>query len=369
MSTSVSPKYTSTNPTNNIPDSADVVVVGAGMAGLYCAYKILEQDPAKSVVVVDRLNRTGGRLDSDLIRIIGEDGQPSLVREEEGGMRFTEDMTELYALFDELGLRSQIVPFPMGPPVGKPNLENYYFRGRHFSKQYASDNPSIWSELYTLEPAEQNKQPGTILTDLYKRLLKHNAQLVENKYGAHDANVLINQKPFKEVTALQTPEYWQFMRLNFVWEGTPLYKWTAWGLFSQMGLSDECIAMLTHTLGFEGPIISLMNAGEAFQLLEDFPATPEFHTFRFGFSTLPNALVGRIENQAGQIYVGTNVDCITRVGNGDYQLSLTVVPEGSYDSATPHGPGTSHLISAPKVILAVARNAMEILSIMTVKVI
>ncbi len=61
---------------SEIPKSADVVIVGAGVAGLYCAYRLLTDARAKGedldVVVVERLNRTGGRLDTDLIKILGE---------------------------------------------------------------------------------------------------------------------------------------------------------------------------------------------------------------------------------------------------------------------------------------------------------
>ena len=91
-----------------IPDQIDVLVVGAGMSGLYATWRILEDNP--NVLIFEKSHRTGGRLDSDLIHF--ESGQT--VKEEEGGMRFTFDtMDDLMSLFLILGIDDQIVPFPM----------------------------------------------------------------------------------------------------------------------------------------------------------------------------------------------------------------------------------------------------------------
>ena len=82
----------------------DVAIIGAGVSGLYCAHQLLKQNPGQTIAIVERLNRTGGRLDSDLVDIAGG----GTVREEEGGMRFNYDMDELMRLFNELGLLSLI---------------------------------------------------------------------------------------------------------------------------------------------------------------------------------------------------------------------------------------------------------------------
>ena len=119
--------------------------------------------------------------------------------------------------------------------------------------------------------------------------------------------------------------------------------------------------MLSHAIGFEGPYLSLMSAGEAFQLLEDFPANPNFFTFRRGYSTLPNKLVEKLnatDNFLG-IFLSTNVDQIVKDGAG-YKLNVTVAPEKH--SSNPWVPGgVKKSISAPQVILAVARKALETL--------
>ena len=70
---------------STLTKNTDILIVGAGVAGLYTAYRLLEQNSKKKVVILDRLNRTGGRLDSDLVAIKDPyDDKDSIVKEEEG---------------------------------------------------------------------------------------------------------------------------------------------------------------------------------------------------------------------------------------------------------------------------------------------
>lgn len=107
----------------------DIAIIGAGISGLYCAYRLItsKKFEKKKIAIYERLNRTGGRLQSDLIPIVGDHDVNSkktaadyfelievgTVKEEQGGMRFNYGMEELMALNAKLGLCDQIVPFPM----------------------------------------------------------------------------------------------------------------------------------------------------------------------------------------------------------------------------------------------------------------
>jgi phytoene dehydrogenase-like protein len=318
----------------SIPQSADLLIVGAGIAGLYCAWRYLEKNPGHRVVIVERLNRTGGRLQTDLVKLNAADGRSVVVRDEEGGMRFNYDMAELMALFHTLKLCDQIVPFPMSG-----NNNRYLFRGRGFTHEHATQHPEVWSELFRLTPEEQNQQPVSLLGEAYHRVLQAN--------GA-------------EPPEHPTPEFWQKLRIEYKWKGTPLRCWQLWGLLRDMGHSEECCAMLAQTLGFEGPFWSTMNAGEAFQLMEDFPQNPIYYTFEEGYGTLTNALVQRVERMQGQIFVSTNVDALVEHEGGGFEAQLTLAPEYAAASATTPG-GTRATIHAPRVILAVARRSLETL--------
>lgn len=308
-----------------IPDKADVVIVGAGMSGLYIAWRLLQQENPPSVVILDRNNRTGGRLQSDVI-----DFPDHLkVKEEEGGMRFTFYlMDDLMALLSTLEIDDQIVPFPMAVD-GNNRL---FYRGRGFNnEQAAKDDYAIWSDLYDLGPNAKGKRPGDIVDDVFNLILNESPPEVAQRLAKIDAE------------QGKTPEYWQIFRLDCSWNGVALKDWTLWGLFDAMGYSNEAVTMLYRALGFNGTFLSDMNAGEAFQLLEDFPPNPGFKTLAEGFSTLPNALVKQVG--LDRIKLDTLVDSVARTSGG-------------YD-VTYGRDGQRGRIVAGKVVLALPRLALE----------
>ncbi|NUO03237.1 MAG: NAD(P)/FAD-dependent oxidoreductase, partial [Saprospiraceae bacterium] len=208
-----------------VPSKTDFLIIGAGVSGLYAAWRLLRQDKKRNITIIERLNRTGGRLDSDLVSIPDPyDPQSVLVKEEEGGMRFEHNMESLMALFNALRLCDDAVYFPM-------TTNRLAFRGHSFTAaESAEANNAIWGELYDLEPAEQNQSPGEILNVVYNRILKAN--------GVATA------------PSAPTPEFWQRFRLDFKWEGVPLNQWQLGGLLRAMGYSEECITMITETSGF-----------------------------------------------------------------------------------------------------------------------
>jgi hypothetical protein len=313
------------------PEQADVAIVGAGVAGLYCAWRLLLQDPARSVVVIDRLPRVGGRLDTDLVRLRGLDrfdddgtlipGETVVVKEEEGGMRFNSAMPELLSLIDALGLWDEIVPFGMGDDE---NL--FHVRGRSFTAgESKKNNDAIWSTLYDLRPAERNKSPGEIIMAVYHDLVLANGDLPPEK---------------------PTPEYWQQFRLDFRFQGRGLNQWGLWSLLRAMGLSDECITMLADTTGFQGPFLGPSSAGCALQILEDFPLDPRFFALRYGFGSLPQALRGQIERLGGVVRLSTGAEAVERMAEGGFSLRLG-------------GPGGAGTLVAGKVILALSPFALR----------
>ncbi|HEY0097226.1 MAG TPA: FAD-dependent oxidoreductase, partial [Archangium sp.] len=252
------------------------------------------------MVVLERLNRPGGRLQTDLVELNARDGTTVTVRDEEGGMRFNYSMTELMALFNALDLCGEIVPFPMSG-----NNNRYLFRGHAFTYGEALANPQVWSGLFRLSPEEQNRQPVNLLGEAYHRVLRAN----DMDPGEHP-----------------TPEFWQKLRIQATWNGTPLYRWQMWGLLRDMGYTEECCFMLAQTMGFEGPFWSTMNAGEAFQLMEDFPANPQYFTFEKGFSTLIDAVVQRIGKLNGRIFLSTSVDALVEREGGGFEAQITRAP-------------------------------------------
>ncbi len=277
----------------------NIIIVGAGVSGLYCAWR-LKKDPKHrdaNIVILEKLDRTGGRLQTDLVKIKGlsTNGQSEVqeVREEEGGMRFNQSMKELLTLIGELDLCHQLVSFPMGDENNR-----FCFRGESFTvADSMADNNAIWSALYNLTDAEQGMSPVDIVTAVYHAILAEN-------------NVTAPENP--------TPEFWQSFRLDCTYKGIPLNEWGLWSLLRDFGLSQEAITMLGHAVGFVGPFESLVNAGEAYQILEDFPKNPQFYSFNDGYSVLPNTLADQNRAMGVEIKLNTAVTSLQPTSNEDW---------------------------------------------------
>ncbi|WP_375585844.1 flavin monoamine oxidase family protein [Cyclobacterium xiamenense] len=329
---------------HQVPKTAPVVIVGAGMAGLYTAWRLINEKgySPDEVVILEKLNRTGGRLDSDLIKFEG-----ATVKEEEGGMRFTFDsMDNLMALFmtlptaNEQGephpaqelIARQIVPFPM-QSGGNNKL---YFRGVPFKQ---SEAKSTWPQLYNLTDQEIALSPSEIINSVYNQILAANPDFTAKYPTAEDR---------------KGPDYWQDFRIACQWEGVIMKDWSLWNLFADMGYSNEAITMVYQSSGFNGTFLSQMNGGVAYQLLKEFPADPQFRTLSEGFSTLPNALAAQIGKNS--IFLNTTVTRMNQSGEEGYVLDYTI--SNGRDEQEKKGQ-----IHGAKVILALPRLALETLFI------
>jgi monoamine oxidase len=296
--------------------NSDVLIVGAGMGGLYSAWRLLQANPRRRIRILERLPRTGGRLETDHVMINGVS-----VKTEEGGMRFLTTHVELVALLKELGLWNQVIDFPMGD-----NNNLFYLRGKRFTRGEATKDPGIWSRIYALNAMETGKQPGDILTGLLTAVLEENG---------------VNTKTWPA-----TPDAWTTLRATYTWRGIPLYKWGFWALLTDYGLSADGIEMLYKSSGFIAPFDQEVNAGCALQLLVDF-VDPSFHTLASGYETLPNALAERVRSAGAEILLEHEVVGLDRQAGGGW--TVTAREPG----------GTTRTFEARDLIMAVTQLAFQ----------
>ena len=295
---------------------ADVVVAGAGIAGLYSAWRLLQQDPSRKLHVLEILPRTGGRLETDVVDIGGV-----TVKTEEGGMRFTSSHHELIALLEELGLGKQAVPFPMGDDNNR-----FYLRGRRFTVGDARRDPAIWSRLYRLNESARGKQPADVLAGVLDAILEENG--LDPDYWD------------------PTCEDWTRFRTEYTYRGVPTCRWGIWALLADYGLTEDCLEMLYQASGLIVPYDRQINAGSAFQLLADF-INPELQTLRLGFEQLPEALGASCLDAGAAIHLQTAVRGIDRLSDG--RLLVTARRE----------PGTTQSFICPTLILALPQLALR----------
>jgi monoamine oxidase len=119
----------------NAVSSPHIAIVGAGLAGLTCGYRLKQAGiPA---TIYEATGHVGGRCHT--IRNVFDQGQIA----EMGGELIDTDHTDIIQLAQELGLQlDDLQQFDTG------TVENYFFRGHHYtSAQAIADIQQIWPQL------------------------------------------------------------------------------------------------------------------------------------------------------------------------------------------------------------------------------
>uniref|UniRef100_A0A6C0F4Z1 Amine oxidase domain-containing protein n=1 Tax=viral metagenome TaxID=1070528 RepID=A0A6C0F4Z1_9ZZZZ len=86
-----------------MPFTKDVIIVGGGISGLYTAYRICNQFPDKTVLLLESSDELGGRIRTQYEKEF---------QVEKGAARFSESHRRLLGLLDILGLSEDKIPIP-----------------------------------------------------------------------------------------------------------------------------------------------------------------------------------------------------------------------------------------------------------------
>ena len=366
---------------NHIPSQCrnseyDLAIVGGGISGLYCALKLLEQPDSlkeldiKNIIILEKSYRWGGRLDTDIIPI----GNDDVVEIEEGAMRFTypdktdpkskSNMPRVADLIKDLQMEDQVVPFFMEPQdlSGRKALPNNcntcYFNGRFFTEWYATQNPTVWQEIFNLEGDEGGMSADSIATDIYNKVLQHNSRKLLNKFP-ETAQVILDQKDTDLLQEYENPEYWAFVRNEFTWkvglQETPLYEFSMEAFLTSLGYSYGCIRMILQTSGFLFTTLPDSNVGDSLQELMTFDLIwNRLYKFKGGWSSLVKNVKNRIENEV-EMKVNIGVSMISEEEKG-FKLTLTQERETKTENLE------NDTISARYVVMAVPPKSVENIS-------
>ena len=307
----------------------DVVIVGGGISGLYCAMKLmehsdlLEERGVKSILIMEKSDRWGGRLDTDIVKVESSDEGKKIIKEEEGAMRFTyhrdpesspkSNMPLLSDLIRDLQFEDEVLPFFMepqakNPPHTKtvPNCNSRYFDAQHFTDWYANQNPTMWKNLFNLERQEEFKSAGEIVKDIYRKLLDHNRYNLLAHFPKEKAEVIIAQQNNDLLQEYENTDYWEFFRNQFTWtvgmQELPLRDFSMQALLTSMGYSHGCCMMMVQTQGFlcvslsEGNVGSIMQDLITFNLIWD-----KLFQFKRGWTSLVNKLIDHIKETSKKL--------------------------------------------------------------------
>ena len=310
--------------TNGNIENIDIAIVGGGVSGVYCAWKLKQQFPGKKIVVFEGSNHIGGRLLS-----VKPPGINDMVAEL-GGMRILENTQHrIVALINELNNQLncsdqiELYDFPVDEPQNIAYLRGFYLRLSYFT-----DQPN--KVPYNLSFLERGIKLGGIIVNAIEQIVPGitNETLTEEQRRemAHKAD----------------------------FAGRPLYEQGFWNVLARV-ITGEAYELSVDAGGYNSTLLN-WNAADAIPwYLSDFGISPKYKGFKQGFQQVPKLLAQRFQecgNPKGKICLWSKVDGFEWDGT---KFTLSVSPTG------PTLP-PPYQVSAKSLILAMPRRSLDLLA-------
>lgn len=289
----------------------DVAIVGGGVSGCYCAYRLAQAHPEWDIGLFEASDRFGGRLWS--VPIAGSQEAPA----EMGGMFVSDKHATLYPLItDELKLK-------LNPVRWSHRLQ--YLRDEYLNDEAYGKEGAV---PFRVEASEKNKRPVKLLVQA----------LCTVAPGLEDLWPL-NPKASPAAT---------YDRLRLVrHQGRPLYQWGFWNVLSDV-ISNEAYNLLLATIGL-GSIFRNANALESiWTMLRNIDPSQSYYRIAGGYQQLPIALLQGAKD-AVNINSGHRLVALTHNGKR-FKLRF----ETGFGEITK---------KADKVILALPRRAVQLVEL------
>lgn len=304
--------------TEQPPRDLDVAVIGAGIAGVYAAWRLRtlgaaspaladlakrRSDNKLRVGLFEYANRIGGRLYSQAVP--GVDGPPA----ELGGMRFLGSHRRVRGLLGKLGYdpdrHLRVLP-------AKDDRNVYYVRGQHFTE--ADWGRQGFIPPYRLEQHERGKSPAELLMEVVQR---HR----------------------KRAGALRDRGFWNLLTDE---------------------LSTEAYLLLREAGGYDN-IFNNWNAAEAIPFfLANFAPGLVYYALNDGFQSLPLRTAEAFREAGGHVALNYRLHRLDLEGN---RINLTFdagdPTKFRYRRLPPGDAARTH--SAAHVVLAMPRRSIELL--------
>jgi lysine 2-monooxygenase len=306
----------------------DIAVVGGGVSGAYCAWRLQQELADASIALFEYSDRIGGRLYTVTLP-----GLPH-VHAEVGGMRYIPSQHIMVAdLVYHLGLPTKNFPMGGAPPPQGPgaNCNLFYLRGKHLRLHELDDPAKV---PYNMAWSERGLGPTNL-----------QVQVMNNIYPGM-ANVGLCD----------------LMKIRAF--GKPLWRYGFWDLMYRV-LSSEGYQFMKDAGGYEA---NVANANAVTQLpATEYSDETVFLTLRDGYDQLPITLAHRFQHEmAGGVAPDERVQmnhslAELQVGSGDYPYTLVFEPTVTTDGKTALKGAPAVEVRAKKVILGLPRRSLELI--------
>lgn len=309
-----------------------VIVVGAGVSGLYAAWRLCVDTPTlmpSQIAILEASDRTGGRLRTWTLN----DFDPSLpadpaCRAELGGMRILNYNIYACSLVEHLGLG--LVSFPADVSTNWHFLRGETILGGNYPGQ----------TIYKVAPNEAQWTPGDVV---YEPLVLQGQIVPQNLFPTSDGT--ITQRDFVN----------SVMR-DVAVDGVPAWKLGFWNSILSSGqalnpsshdVSYQAYAYFVEAGAYD-TVPANWNASVAFSnLLSDFSNSPSYWAVTDGYEQIPNTLATSLTTAGVKIALGSQVTGLFKTGDGNFVVEVEDGPS----------------LTADQVVLALPPRALELLAL------
>lgn len=293
----------------------DFVIVGGGVSGTYCAWRLsnqskeisdkrLSQVPQK-MCLMESSNRIGGRLFSIALPELPD------MHAELGGMRILSMHENVFGLVKYLGLHPEF--------FGSAENITYLRRVRFEKEDLMRDSAKV---PYNLREDEKGK-------------------------SSHELILLGLNKAFPELQKMNQMEVKEYLK-TAKYKGTPLWEIGYWNLLMNE-LSIEAYHFITDAGGYYSSV-SNWNAYDAIVSYSKYYQDLTFYKVKEGLDSLPKKLANLFVENGGNLCMNTEVISLLKEKIGDEDLIKIQFRKE----------GTSQLCYAKHVILALPKRAIEL---------
>jgi len=327
----------------------DVAIVGAGVSGLYSAYRLThssgERSDATQIQIFETSHRIGGKLESVIL--------PGMeIAGELGGMRYRSSQkivaTLIEAVFaDEL----RHVDFPMG------NDANHF---GYFRKQRLRMN--AWEEAqkkgqkletrYYLNDGDTGLSADQLFNKIVYTVLSRDPGFMA-KYGSKIAHPSEYVYTF-ELSRKEWDEVKPSLTYNFdgPYNGNKINRIGFWNLVKDQ-ISEEGYNFLADAGGYYSNTVN-WNAAEAFpHLVGSISDGGVYRTIEGGYDKIAHALAkAYLSQQGAAIWGGNRLVTFSKSEQADYRYELVFFNQDD---------GKEYRIGANQIILAMPARSLELL--------